>query len=452
MESKARGRAIRLGGWAALSLTLTTGCGGSNPPPQSAQPAGGVLLAAFGGSGVVTSSPSTGPDRVTALATPTDGSGDIISVGSDESPGVGDSQWRIEKRDVSGGLVSAFGANGVVTSNPGSSADEATAVICDGTHLYIGGYETSGGNRQWRIEKRLLTSGVLDAGFGTSGVIVVAASSATDEIVALARDVNDLYIVGFDESPGAGDVQWSIEKRSLATGTLVNGFGASGVVTSDPSTGVDRPTCITLFGTDLYLGGFDSSPGSRQWRIEKRQASDGALVTGFGTSGVITSDPSVRSDEVRAIAHDSSAFLLIAGWDETAGAGDSQWRIEKRRMSDGGLDAGFGISGVVTSNPSTRQDAPVAIVAGTTQHHLVGFDESPGPGDFQWRIERRQNSDGALVTPFATGGVLTSDPTTGDDRAAAVAPARAPSPVAMYIGGTENGTTNTEWRIEARQP
>ena len=44
---------------------------------------------------------------------------------------------------------------------------------------------------------------------------------------------------------------------------------------------------------------------------------------------------------------------------------------------------------------------------------FTGYDESPGAGNEQWRIEKRNLSDGALVVGFGTGGVVTNDPSTG---------------------------------------
>ena len=53
-------------------------------------------------------------------------------------------------------------------------------------------------------------------------------------------------------------------------------------------------TAVAVDSTGLYVVGFDSSPVGNfdsQWRIEKRDLSDGSLMTSFGTNGVVTSDP-----------------------------------------------------------------------------------------------------------------------------------------------------------------
>jgi len=113
----------------------------------------------------------------------------------------------------------------------------------------------------------------------------------------------------------------------LSSGALVPGFGAGGFVTSDPSTGIDRARGIAIDSTAMYVVGYDYSPGNDQWRIEKRSLTDGGLVTGFETGGVVTGNPSTGSDAAWGIAIDSTAMYVV-GYDWSPYNG--QWRIEKR--------------------------------------------------------------------------------------------------------------------------
>jgi hypothetical protein len=140
MKNGARGRKSRWRGLFGLALAASTGCFiGIDPPPPPLPPyVPGALIAAFGGTGVVTSTPSTGPDEITGLVLDNTGTF-IAAVGFDESPGAGDSQWRIEKRSTSSGaLDTGFGTGGVITNNPGAGADAPTAVVTDTIYLYIG--------------------------------------------------------------------------------------------------------------------------------------------------------------------------------------------------------------------------------------------------------------------------------------------------------------------------
>ncbi len=282
----------------------------------------------------------------------------------------------------SGALVPGFGAGGFVTSDPSTGSDRARGMAIDSTAMYVVGYDYSPGNWQWRIEKRSLTDGSLVPGFGTGGVVTSDPSTGTDVAVSIAMDSTAMYVVGYDYSPG--NDQWRIEKRSLTDGSLVTGFGTGGVVTGDPSIGSDQAWGIAIDSTAMYVVGCDDSPGNWQWRIEKRSLTDGSLVPGFGTGGVVTSDPSTEYDVARSIAIDSTAMYVV-GYDYSPG--NDQWRIEKRSLTDGSLVTGFETGGVVTSDPSTSSDAAWGIAIDSTAMYVVGYDLSPG--SLQWRIEKR---------------------------------------------------------------
>jgi len=353
-------------------------------------------------------------------------------VGYDAS--TGSAQWRIEKRSLTdGSLVLGFGPGGVATSNPSSGDDAAYRVAVDSTAMYVVGYDNNPGNHEWRIEKRSLADGSLVSGFGTGGVVTNDPGSGYDEAIDIAVDSAAMYVVGYDEAPG--NCQWRIEKRNLADGSLVSGFGTGGVVTGNPSTGYDSARAIAVDSAAMYVVGCDESPGDYQWRIEKRSLADGSLVPGFGTGGAVTVNPSSGSDFPFDIVIDSTAMYVV-GYDESPG--NWQWRIEKRNLTDGGL------IGVFTSNPSTGYDAAVSIAIDSTAMYVVGYDENPG--NYQWRIEKRSLADGSLVPGFGTGGAVTVNPSSGGDVIYEIAV----DSTAIYSVGYDNSPGNVQWRIEKR--
>ena len=347
----------------------------------------------------------------------------------------------------SGALVAEFGTGGVVTSNPSTGLDGPRDIAIDLTAMYVVGVDESPGNLQWRIEKRSLTDGSLAAGFGTDGVITSNLSTGDDYAMDIAIDSTAMYVVGFDygPSPGTGNSQWRIEKRRLTDGSLVAEFGTGGVVTSNPSTRGDYAVGIAIDSTAMYVVGLDESLGplNCQWRIEKRGLTDGSLVAGFGTGGVVTSNPGADCEVQLGIAIDSTAMYVV-GVDNSPG--NLQWRIEKRSLTDGSLAAGFGTGGVVTSNPSTGFDGAMGIAVDSTVMYVVGFDESASPGNPQWRIEKRSLTDGSLVAGFGTGGVVTSNSSTGSGGAWDIAI----DSTEMYVVGFDNSPGNLQWRIEKR--
>jgi formylmethanofuran dehydrogenase subunit C len=427
--------------WRVAAINSAGSTTASNAPFSFTVLSSGALVPGFGADGFVTSDPSTGHDAALGIAIdPTA----IYVVGCDYSPG--NYQWRIEKRSLTdGSLISAFGTGGVVTSDPSTGSDLARGIAIDSTAMYVVGYDSSFGISQWRIEKRSLADGSLVPGFGTGGVVTGNHSTGPDVAFGIAIDSTAMYVIGYDFSPG--NEQWRIEKRSLTDGSLISAFGTGGVVTSDPSTGSDLAFGIAIDSTAMYVVGYDSSPeewDDCQWRIEKRSLADGSLVPGFGAGGVVTGNHSAGYDEAYSIAIDSTAMYVI-GCDCSPGEWDYQWRIEKRSLADGSLVSGFGAGGVVTGNHRAGDDQASSMAIDSTAMYVIGCDCSPG-GDCQWRIEKRSLTDGSLISAFGTGGVVTSDPSTGSNLARGIAI----DSTAMYVVGRDNSPGDEQWRIEKR--
>lgn len=450
------GRGSQLTALLVLVLLLPLGCDGDDPEPGTEtvayQSGAGTPLGSFGTGGVVVADLSSATDTATAIST----GAALYVAGWDEIPGPSNSEWRIEKRHPQlATLDPTFGSSGVISSDPSTGADQLLALVQDGVYLYAVGFDTSPGDRQWRIEKRQMSDGALDSNFGIGGVITSNPSSGSDEATAVFLYGPSIYVLGMDEASGVGDSQWRIEKRQKSDGTLVTSFGTAGVVTSNPSIGPDGVSAVAWDGSSPIVAGYDSVPGNRRWRIEKRRGSDGALETGFGSSGLIVNNPSAGSDEIRGLyvyagSLGNPSAVFVVGDDESAAVGDSQWRVEKRDLFSGSLLSGFGAGGLLLVNPSAGADELRAIGRATYPTNaicLVGCDASPNPAllDRRWRIEMRYEGTGALVTSYGQGGVVTSDPSPGDD--VPLATSGGTWLAGFDMGGL--GSPKARWRLEA---
>ncbi|MBI3856890.1 MAG: hypothetical protein HY293_14480 [Planctomycetes bacterium] len=274
----------------------------------------------------------------------------------------------------------------------GATTGSVRAMAADATSLYLAGDEGSGINTQWRIEKRLLADGSLDPAFGAAGVVTINPAGGDDFPNALVIDATSLYVGGVDS--GGDGSRRRIEKRALSDGTPDAAFGAAGVLTADLP-GAEAVGGLGLDATSLYVGGSDSSAGSPRWRIEKRNLSDGALDAAFGTAGVVIPVLSGFGGGITAITLEGTAFYA-SGYEDLVPTplAESQWRIEKRNASDGSPVAAFGTGGVVTRNRTNRTDVPHAAAAGAAGLMVVGEGNT---STHAWQLELFTSAAGATI-------------------------------------------------------
>lgn len=349
----------------------------------------GALVPGFGTGGVV----RTNPGGASPWARPfLVDAGALYLAGEAPVPGTADVRWWLEKRDATTGALAPAGGgkSWIVGSNPSPNPERIYALATDGAALYVVGSDAGSGG--WRIEKRSLQTAALVAGFGTGGVVTSAPSTGSGTPFGVTIAGPSLYVVGGDFGGTGGTGRIRIECRALATGALVPAFGSGGVVVSDPSLGPDTARAVASDATALYVAGEDEVPGGgdARWRVEKRSLGNGALIGAFGASGVVTSNPSSGWDWIAGILLDSTD-LFVFGLDYTGSTG-GQWRIEKRSLTTGALVSGFGIGGVVSSDPSTAYDVGVGGVHDGTFLYVAGWDGAPSPAssnDSRWRIEKR---------------------------------------------------------------
>jgi hypothetical protein len=352
----------------------------------------GSLVPSFGLQGVVASNPTSSYllafDDATAIALD---SNFMYVVGYDGTPNAdtdiySDNQWRIEKRRLADGSLVW-----TKTLDPSTGKDQPNAVAVDSVYMYVVGFNTVAGSadKEWRIEKRRLDTGDLDLGFDGDGIIQLNPSGSDEEAFAIAIDTTHMYVAGYEFNLVSQSFGWRVEKRLLTTGVLDTTFGTGGVVEIDHGPGVDRALAIAADSTHIYVAGSDSSfgIGNSLWRIEKRRKSDGGLDTSFGplSDGVVTSGVSGAVWVPFAIAVDSGN-LYVAG-NESLSTINTAWRIEKRNLATGALEPSFGSRGVVTSDLSSGEDNIFAMAFDLSYLYVAGYDSLPGTTE--WRIEKR---------------------------------------------------------------
>lgn len=429
---------------AILSVLGTTSCLEIKPSPLDSSENPLVILVAGEGansgtnpqsdSWTVVNNPTPGADEIYDIAV--DGN-DLFLAGSDSTPG--NQQWRIEKRNaVTGELDPAFGTNGVVTYNPSAADERASSVYLSSSHIFIVGSDESPGDPQLHIQKRSRSTGALDPGFGTAGIVTSNVGGNNDTFTGITGDGTYIYIAGSDNAGGGNGQGGRLEKRLMSDGSLVGAFGTAGVIQSDPTVNFDNFTDVVFDGGFLYVCGGRVSGGSIAWWIEKRSATDGSLVGAFDGDGELTINPSAANGEriERSGCLISGSSLFLAGVDEAPG--NRQWHLEKRDSTTGALDAGFGTSGVLLENYTSGSDNITWIgVEGTSL--VVAGDVQDG-GSTPYRLESRNLITGALEWFISgTPGYDTDLRTNATDD----------THIFLGIGTDEFGDRG--WRIEKRR-
>ena len=335
----------------------------------------------------------------------------LYIVGNDMFTGTSTTGWRIEKRSKStGALDSGFGLyqSGIITVNHTATNNSLNSIAVDDTYLYTAGM-VSATPQILLIEKRYKTTGALVNEFGlyNNGTITSVAGNATVPLCVIA-DSTYLYIGGYDTSGPGGLQEWRLEKRDKTTGALITGFGLyqAGVVTSYQSdTSYDALQKMVMDNDYLYMAGYVIRNSNIYWHIEKRDKISGTLAAGFGVGGVIT-QTAIGDVGGRAwnIAADDN-YIYILGVNNAAT--NEEWRLEKRDKISGTPAAGFGLyeAGVITSYPVTYGMWAGSIVLDTGNVYIGGY-ETDASNNYPLRVEKRDMVTGALVTGFGTNGVF----------------------------------------------
>lgn len=260
----------------------------------------------------------------------------------------------------------------------------------------------------WTYEKRNASDGALVSGYGTGGV--VTAATTTNAVNGMISDGTYSYAIGSNDTPDA-----YIEKRNLSDGALVSGFGTSGAVTSasSSSTGV----AIDMDSTYLYEVYSDSSV----YKIEKRLKSTGALDTTFGTSGIVTTSLAIgaNTNHLRI----DSTYLYFG--EDSSGSG----KMEKRLLTTGALDTSFGTSGVLSiANPIRSFEV--------TNGKIYSAEASLNS---TWSFVRRLTTTGALDTSW-TGGTGSIAPTASGSSTFSLDGVETDGTWIYYFGSDNNAT------------
>ena len=226
--------------------------------------------------------------------------------------------FALARYDVGGSLDGTFGSGGLVTTDFAGSGDWAFAVVIqpvDGKIVVAG--EAVGDFALARYQ----TNGSLDGGFGAGGTVTTdfAGSADTAFSVALQSD-GKIVAAGRTQVPAGQDVdvEFAVARYS-ANGSLDAGFGTAGTVTTGfgaHSFDVGRDVVVQADGKLVVAGWTQRQQKDPDFALA-RYATDGSLDNGFGKKGKVTTDFANGNDAAATLAIQADGRIVAAGSSQT---------------------------------------------------------------------------------------------------------------------------------------
>src|SRR5436190_2126793 len=240
----------------------------------------------------------------------------------------GGTDFLLARYNADGSLDTTFGDGGKVTTDFGTSADDAYAmtVQSDGK-IVLAGHASSEGSFFDFAVARYSPDGSLDSGFGANhdGRVIVDFAGAFDQATGVAVQADGRIVVGGVAT--VGDDGLFALLRLDAAGGLDHSFGPAHtgkIVTLWSGAYAEASAIATCPSGTIVLAGYayDYATGQYDAAIARYDGT-GALDASFGVDGLAKVDFGQVSDRARSVAVLADGRLLLGGFaDDMAGNAD----------------------------------------------------------------------------------------------------------------------------------
>lgn len=302
-----------------------------------------------------------------------------------------------------GSLDPTFNGTGQAqTDVSGSGADDAAACVAvqaDGK-IVAAGY--TGNTRRFALA-RYNTNGTLDTSFDGDGKVITPMGTSHAEITAMViQPDGKIVVAGYARSSSSG--QDFAVARYNTDGSLDPSFGTLGTHMISITTGDDSPTCLTLDGSELLIGGRAFVDGKAHFVLLRCNENGGAQLS-WGFGGVITTPVGAYGAGANAIALQPNGKILLVGY---ADADTGTWAdfAAVRYNSGGALDTSFGTGGkvIIPISASNVNEYGNSVVLQPDGKIVIAGESFPGSALV------RCLPDGSLDSTFGTGGKVWFNP------------------------------------------
>ena len=371
--------------------------------------ADGSLDTSFSGDGIggayLPSQASPADSIASALAIQADGK--ILQAGYS-----GGNFALVRYNSTNGGLDTTFGGgDGIVITDLGG-IDVATSMViqADGKIL-LAGYTDYGFDNNFALV-RYNSDGTLDTGFDGDGTLVDVYDFSVDQAYALAVQADGKILLAgstayYDQQ--TNDPPYIHLRRYNSNGTLDTTFSTNGLVDDyTHQAGSEAYALAVQPDGKILLAGYGVN-GANKEMVILSYLSTGTLDTGFGTTGKITGP--ISYDGARTLALQPDGKILIGGDIATYNNISTTWDFALVRYnSNGTTDTGFGNSGLFSTEISGLDDHVYGMALQPDGKILLGGSNTNGSNN-DYALLRIIASDTAWdLTPdnfmFSSAGIV----------------------------------------------
>jgi uncharacterized delta-60 repeat protein len=259
------------------------------------------------------------------------------------------------------------------------------------------------------IVARYTANGVLDASFGTGGVVVTDFEAGGDAAYDVLIQPDGAIVVTGTASVldgfGIRDADFAAVRYTSA-GVLDSAFGTNGRVTTNVAGRTDLGYAATLQadGKIVLAGRVANSGGADPDVGLVRYDTDGNPDPDFGADGVVRVVTADVWDEAADVAVRPDGMIVVAGL--SRGVGGSFGMMVSRFDQTGTPDAGFGTAGTAVHDTDLNAVAHGMALQPDGKIVVAGFGADGGDADF---VLRRLNEDGTADDNLVQEGRFVAD-------------------------------------------
>jgi uncharacterized delta-60 repeat protein len=309
-----------------------------------------------------------------------------------------------------GALDPGFSGDGKVTASfPGAAQSVVNRVKQQPTgKLAVAGYQRDASLDLSMTVARFNSNGSLDTDFSGDGMRAITFTGGESIGWSLANSPNDKTVV-------AGSVinsgNWDFALARLTdSGALDTGFGTGGLVSTAIGSGNNEALDVFVHSDGrIKAAGYSNSGGTnyRDFAMAAYNAA-GALDITFGSGGKVTTN--IGGDDIAFIMlQQPDNKFVVAGYSTVVATGIRSFAIA-RYSATGSLDTGFSSDGKLTTTFPNNVSSEIYGITRQRDGKLVAVG-CAGP---DIALARYTNS-GALDTGFGTNGLVVTNYNTGDD-------------------------------------